>query len=249
MFTTTFRLFAAIFIVGAVAACDPVVFEGIGIDIGVDLGADGKPNVTVTGNAKILSGTTAVDVEVQVPTEPTETTAKPEEVSKSQFAPHSHDHFEEGEIHFFEAENIHYAFGDGTVRDMPVDHTIMAKLATIAGKLGDEVGIVAVSGGQPAKGTVGKRTGSTRHDVDEHGYGQAVDIYLTRDGKRIRPANDMALYAELIELAAAHFPGIGHYAWGVHIGYGSAVFWGPTTKSASADPMLHAAYLRGRANR
>jgi len=145
----------------------------------------------------------------------------------------------------FVAPNLSYAT-EGAVRSHPVNPAIMRGISEVAYELGGDIGVVVTSGGQASLGTGGPRTGSTRHDIDAHGQGGAADIYLTRSGERVRPADDPALYAAFIERGAARFPGIGHYEWGLHVGGGSAAFWGPDTRSASADPAFAAAYQRGR---
>ena len=42
----------------------------------------------------------------------------------------------------------------------------------------------------------------------------------------------------LIESAAENFPGIGHYSWGLHVGFGPEAFWVPDTTSQTALPRL-----------
>lgn len=143
---------------------------------------------------------------------------------------------------YYTADNIRYDIGPRTIRDDPVDSTIMARLSNIVGNMGSEYGIVVTSGGQPSEGTDGvDRTGSHRHD-----HGGAVDFYLTRNGQRVNPNEDKQLYSELIERSAPYFSGIGHYDWGVHMGGGEQAFWGPNTKNNTADKDFQSAYWRGR---
>jgi hypothetical protein len=107
-----------------------------------------------------------------------------------------------------------------------------------------------VSAGQDPIGTPGgRRTGSTRHDIDKTTReGATADLVLIKNGRPVLPDDDHALYEKLLEnAAAAGFPGIGHYSWGVHIGSGSVAAWGPTKSSASLDPQFAAAIAKGRA--
>lgn len=145
---------------------------------------------------------------------------------------------------YFEASNLRYELA-GKIRDRPADPDILAPLAEIAAQAG--LGMIVVSGGQDAIGKGTRRTGSTRHDIDAHGNGQAVDVTLTREGKRLTPDIDPAVHAAFIEAAAALFPGIGHYPWGLHVGRGTEAFWGPDRTAKSADPALLQAFRRGRA--
>jgi hypothetical protein len=140
---------------------------------------------------------------------------------------------------FYQAPNITYAIGEGTIRDEPVKAQIMSNLSNVVSSLGDEYGLVVVSGGQPATGS--DRTGSHRHD-----HGNAVDFYLTRDGARVNPGDDKPLYEELISRSAPYFSGIGHYSWGIHVGGGTEAFWGPDTTSATADPDFKQAFYNAR---
>lgn len=65
-------------------------------------------------------------------------------------------------------------------RNRPCTETLERCLLLAAGALyGRNVGIEIYSGGQPAKGTSGARTGSIRHDDQGHG-GRAADIRIRR---------------------------------------------------------------------
>lgn len=142
---------------------------------------------------------------------------------------------------------ISYELGK-KVRNKPLSDDFVGKLRGVVAPLGDDIGIIITSGGQDAKGTPGgRRTGSTRHDVDAHGHAHTADLVLTRNGRVIRPGEDKELYARFFHRAAAEFPGLGHYAWGVHVGKGTVAAWGPTTKSASLDPYFGKAIDAGRA--
>lgn len=139
---------------------------------------------------------------------------------------------------FYRAENLSYDLG-GKVRTQPPQPSLVMNLSRNAALLGGDIGVVVTSAGQPASGP--NRTGSHRHDD-----GRSVDIVLTRNGRKVTPAEDPELYASMIELSASDNPGLGHYDWGLHIGGGRAAFWGPDTTSATADPQFAQAYERGR---
>jgi hypothetical protein len=137
---------------------------------------------------------------------------------------------------------------EGKIRDKPVSEDFMGRLRGAVAPLGDDIGVVIVSGGQDAAGTPGgKRTGSTRHDVDHTGHSHTGDLVLTRNGVPVRPGEDKELYARFFFEAAKVFPGIGHYEWGVHVGGGSVTSWGPDTKARSLDPYFGKAIEAGRA--
>lgn len=140
----------------------------------------------------------------------------------------------------------------GKVRHLPVQPVVKSQIAAAAKATGDNIAIELVSGGQPtkeeaaalrAKGVKGAlRTGSTRHD-----HGNAADIVLVVNGKRVLPSENPELYAKFFEnAAAAGMTGLGHYSWGVHVGGGSEVAWGPDRRSRTIDPVFAAAIQRGR---
>lgn len=141
---------------------------------------------------------------------------------------------------FYQAPNITYDL-EGKTRSLPVNANIMQNVSSIANNISDDIGVVVTSGGQHSHAEGGLRTGSTRHD-----HGNAVDFYLTRNGEKVLPAQDPALYEDFIRQGAEVFPGIGHYDWGLHMGGGNPAFWGPDTTSSSADPRFAAAYQKGR---
>lgn len=134
----------------------------------------------------------------------------------------------------------------GKIRDKPIQGWVADKMSSAAFMTDPNLEIMLVSGGQDPIGTVnGKRTGSIRHD-----HGHSGDIVLMRNGKPVTPAEDPALYEKFLEnAAAAGFTGIGHYAWGVHVGSGSVAAWGPDTTKNTLDPSYAAAIERGRARR
>src|SRR5690606_24684902 len=85
-----------------------------------------------------------------------------------------------------------------------------------------------------------------RHDVNADGEANTADFVLIKNGKKILPGEDKALYARVLEdLAAAGFTGLGHYSWGIHVGGGSRAYWGPDTKASSVDPVFRDAIMRG----
>lgn len=219
--TTKGILLSSVSAIALMAGCTGPFDPNGTIGGSVQIGPDGKPTLSITGDFVIGND--------------------PKE------EPEVKPHVEEETAQEASTDNVIYLFHDGTIRDRPVDPEIMEKLSHIAEtKLPSGTMINVTSGGQDAKGEGPNRTGSTRHDVDEHGHGQAVDLFLTVNGTKVLPDSHPELYATLIFEAAKHFPGIGHYSWGVHIGYGSPAFWGPDTTSATADPNLRKAYLEGR---
>lgn len=140
---------------------------------------------------------------------------------------------------------VEYALG-GKTRGLPVSQDYFDRLMPVVQGLGEGYGIRVTSGGQARKGSGGARTGSTRHDIDHTGHSNTSDFVLTRNGQDIVPGADKEIYSKLFEGAAqAGFTGMGHYPWGVHVGGGSPAFWGPDTRSASADPAFRAAAMRG----
>lgn len=135
----------------------------------------------------------------------------------------------------------------GGIRTKPLGKDWYEKASAAAAATGDNVGIVIVSAAQAAKGTPGAaRTGSTRHDVDENGEGHTADIRLTVGGREVLPGDNPDLYAKFMHnSAAAGFTGIGHYAWGIHIGNGSKAAWGPDTKGDTLNQTFGEAIRSG----
>ena len=143
----------------------------------------------------------------------------------------------------FQANNVVYLFGPKTVRNLPVDPDLMARISTVANNnMPPNTVINVTSGGQPPKGQVGKRTGSTRHD-----HGNAVDFHFEIDGIVVLPDQRPDLYQKFIFEIAKTYAGIGHYAWGIHVGGGPPAFWGPDKTSKTANPLFLDAYNKGRA--
>lgn len=144
--------------------------------------------------------------------------------------------------------NIEFAL-DGKTRDKPVADDYLSALDSVLKATDPRLGARIVSAGQDPKGSGGKRTGSTRHDVDHTGHSHTSDLVLTLDGQEIRPGDNKALYAKFLRNAAPKFPGIGHYDWGVHIGDGSLAMWGPDKTSKSIDPIFAKAISDGRSGK
>jgi hypothetical protein len=131
----------------------------------------------------------------------------------------------------------------GKIRDKP----ITAKLKEVLSKAADAAGIekvVVVSGGQAAKGSGGKRTGSTRHDL-----GHAADLQLVKAGKVLdfTKSTDLPKIISFVK-AAVKFGATGLGA-GVsymgaktlHVGFGSRAVWGAGGKSGNAPAWLREA--------
>lgn len=137
---------------------------------------------------------------------------------------------------------------DGKIRSKTPSSDYLAKINKILAMTKPGLKAVITSGGQSRKGSGGPRTGSTRHDEDEHGHVGTSDIVLaSAEGKTITPGQDPALYEAFIKNAANYFPGIGHYSWGIHVGGGSEAFWGPSKSIKTADPRFLKAFKEGRA--
>ena len=219
-------LLSSVSAMALMAGCTGPFTPDGGLDLGLEVGPDGVPKISVRGTISLGD-----DVEVEKLVAP---------AVKMEVAPG-------GDATHFEADNVRYLYTPATIRDRPVDPFLMAQLSEIANdNLPPGTTINVTSGGQMRKGFGSRRTGSTRHDVNEHGFGGAVDFHLSVNGKKMLPGTHPEIYAKLIFEAGKTFPGIGHYAWGVHVGYGSPAFWGPDTTANSADPYLREAYVRGR---
>jgi hypothetical protein len=121
------------------------------------------------------------------------------------------------------------------IRKLPLN----PKLKSILDKAADSVGVEAVvfSGGQNPKGSGGPRTGSTRHD-----HGNAADLYLVKDGRKLVDTNpeDRAIMTKFVSSAVASGAtgvGAGHGYMGpsnIHIGFGKQATWGGASWIQSA---------------
>ncbi len=135
----------------------------------------------------------------------------------------------------------------GKIRDLP----IQTKLRDILEDAGAVAGVDVVrvtSGGQAAKGSGGKRTGSTRHD-----NGNAADLQLEKGGKVLdfTIAAERATIAKFVTAAASlGATGIGAAAdymgpRTLHIGFGTKSVWGAGGKAVNAPQWLKDAVLQG----
>ena len=113
------------------------------------------------------------------------------------------------------------------IRKGPLSPRLKGVLDQAAAAAGVEA--VVYSGGQPAKGSGGARTGSTRHD-----NGNAADLYLMKDGKKLVDTNPadreiMAKFVSAAVAAGATGVGAGHGYMGpsnIHVGFGKQATWG-----------------------
>lgn len=135
----------------------------------------------------------------------------------------------------------------GKIRDLP----IKSALKTLLGAAGTDAGIDTVrvtSGGQCAKGTCSKRTGSTRHDL-----GNAADLQLIKDGRALdfTQANDLPIIRAFVTAATkrgATGVGAGIAYMGpktLHIGFGTKAVWGAGGSTANAPQWLRDAAQAG----
>ena len=123
------------------------------------------------------------------------------------------------------------------IRKLPLS----TKLRSVLDQAAASVGVQAIvySGGQAPKGSGGPRTGSTRHD-----HGNAADLYLVKDGRKLSDTNpeDRAIMAKFVSAAVsagATGVGAGHGYMGpsnIHVGFGNPATWGgaPWIQSAAA---------------
>lgn len=125
-----------------------------------------------------------------------------------------------------------------SIRTQPISDQLKSVLTQAAAAAG--VDVVVYSGGQPSKASgKGPRTGSTRHDD-----GNAADLYLTKDGRKLSDTNpeDRAIMAKFVSAsvqAGATGVGAGHGYMGesnIHVGFGKPATWGgaPWIKSAAS---------------
>lgn len=134
--------------------------------------------------------------------------------------------------------NIVYA-NSGT-RNRPVSDNLAGLYRQAADAAGID-SVRVVSGGQPAAGEGGARTGSTRHD-----HGNAGDIQLIKDGRALdmtNPADMPAIKAFIAKASQLGATGIGagtSYMGSktFHVGYGSRAIWGAGGKGANAPAWL-----------
>lgn len=128
------------------------------------------------------------------------------------------------------------------VRNLPLSDKLTDALSFLP-ELGIEMEVF--SGGQPRKGSGGKRVGSTRHDD-----GNAADVFFYKDGRKLDWANqeDLPYFEEIVKRARANgITGIGAgdgymQPGSMHIGFGNEVAWGAGGKSANAPEWLNTAF-------
>lgn len=117
---------------------------------------------------------------------------------------------------------------EASIRKLPLSENLVRVLEQAASAAG--VDVVVWSGGQPSKASgKGPRTGSTRHDD-----GNAADLYLMKDGRKLADTNkeDLPIMAKFVSAAAqagATGIGAGHGYMGessIHVGFGRPATWG-----------------------
>jgi hypothetical protein len=138
-------------------------------------------------------------------------------------------------------EWLRYA-NQGATRNLPVADNLKQAMSFLP-----EIGVTmdVYSGGQPGKGSGGKRVGSTRHD-----HGNAADVRFYRDGKQLDWSNeaDRPVFQQIVQRARAagvtgFGAGPGYMGAGtMHIGYGAPGVWGAGGRSANAPDWLKQAY-------
>jgi hypothetical protein len=125
------------------------------------------------------------------------------------------------------------------IRKLPINSKLKGVLQQAARAAGVDVEVF--SGGQPRKGEGGQRTGSTRHD-----HGNAADVYLYKEGRKLRDPEDREIMAKFVSAASsAGATGIGFGGIvnkqklymgesGIHVGFGTPATWGGSPWIASA---------------
>jgi len=139
---------------------------------------------------------------------------------------------------------------EGKVRDKPINEKLKRVLGAAADAAAIET-ILVTSGGQAAKGSGGKRTGSTRHD-----NGNAADLQLLKGGRALDftlPADRPFVEAFVISAAALGATGIGAGIGymgpkTLHVGFGSKSVWGAGGKKSNAPDWLKKAVFTGWEN-
>lgn len=136
---------------------------------------------------------------------------------------------------------IRYA-NQGATRSLPLNSRLIEAFSFLP-ELG--LSMEVFSGGQPAKGSGGRRVGSTRHD-----HGNAADVFFRRGSERLDWANPehRPLFADIVQRArAAGVTGFGAgpgymQPGSMHVGFGSPGVWGAGGRGANAPDWLRAAY-------
>lgn len=132
-------------------------------------------------------------------------------------------------------------------RRQPISGKLETALAQVAPELGLTVEVF--SGGQPSSGP--DRTGSHRHD-----HGNAADVFLYKDGRKLDWANpdDRPIFEELVKRGKAvgltgFGAGEGYMRPGsMHVGYGDPGVWGKNGDGVNAAGWLRKAYAGNYAN-
>ncbi|WP_411974357.1 hypothetical protein [Sulfitobacter faviae] len=136
---------------------------------------------------------------------------------------------------------LRYA-NQGAVRNQPLSEDLLTALSFLP-EIGLELEVF--SGGQPGKGSAKPRVGSTRHD-----HGDAADVFLRKDGKRLDWANPdhQPIFQDFVRQAKANgITGIGAgdgymQPGSLHVGFGTPAVWGAGGKGANAAGWLREAY-------
>ena len=141
----------------------------------------------------------------------------------------------------------------GAIRNLPISEELKRVLVHAAEVAGvDEV--LINSGGQPAKGEGGRRTGSTRHD-----HGRAADLQLIVGGrtKTFTDTSADPVVVRFVTACAANGAtgigaGVGYMGnRTIHVGFGTSVSdhtrltWGAKGRSANAPQWLRDAAAAG----
>lgn len=130
----------------------------------------------------------------------------------------------------------------GAIRSQPISPKLTNAMSFLP-ELG--VSMEVFSGGQQAKGSGGRRVGSTRHD-----HGDAGDVFFYKDGRRLdwSRESDRPIFVEIVRRARANGvtgigAGPGYMRPGsMHIGFGKEAVWGAGGKGTNAPDWLRAAF-------
>jgi hypothetical protein len=127
------------------------------------------------------------------------------------------------------------------IRKLPISPELLSVLERAAREAG--VIVRVKSGGQPAEGEGGKRTGSTRHDK-----GMAADLDIYSGDRKLTPKNseDLPIFKKFVSAAsAAGATGIGagegymdKDGARIHVGFGSQSVWGAGGSGQNAASWL-----------
>lgn len=128
----------------------------------------------------------------------------------------------------------------GKIRDLPISDRLRTLLLAAAERSSIDT-VVVTSGGQCAKGSCTKRTGSTRHDL-----GNAADLELHKDGRAL----DFTSAVDLPDIRAFVLVAVRLGATGLgagvdymgprtlHVGFGPPAVWGAGGAVANAPTWL-----------